>query len=195
MDYITLFRATPETRSTTDKIVLHHTAGMGSIQANHQSHLNNGWHGIGYNYQVNIDGSIWQGRPVDAVGAHTLGHNTTSVGIAAQGNFHTQLQRMSDAQFNSIMWLIHYIRFTYGMDLPIYGHRDLGATACPGVFFPLAEFRGGRFRGNITVTFRYAPVLPWYYLHMHEATNSNRFERLPDGSKRWLELLPPPNHR
>jgi len=127
-------------RAQTRRIVLHHLAADASVQTVHSWHLQNKWEGIGYHFQVDKDGTIWQGRPVDTVGAHTLGLNGDSIGVACQGDFHRQMITMSNVQRDALVWLLHHLRRLYG-EIPVSGHREHMATACPGQFFPLDEIR------------------------------------------------------
>ena len=65
-----------EKRSSTVRVILHHAAAVKcSAQDIHAWHLGNGWSGIGYHFLVRKDGSVYRGRPVDTVGAHTYGKN------------------------------------------------------------------------------------------------------------------------
>ena len=66
------FSNTLAKRLHTKRIVLHHAAGRGSVEDIHKSHLNNGWSGIGYHFYIRRDGNIYQGRPLDNIGAHCL---------------------------------------------------------------------------------------------------------------------------
>ena len=43
--------------------------------------------GCGYHYVIHLDGSIHQGRPVEMVGAHCVGHNRHSIGICYIGGY------------------------------------------------------------------------------------------------------------
>lgn len=71
-----------------DMIVLHHAEiSSCTIQDIHQLHLNNGWAGCGYHFFVRKDGSIYKGRPENAVGAHCPPANNHSIGICAEGNY------------------------------------------------------------------------------------------------------------
>jgi hypothetical protein len=116
-----------------------------------------GWSDIGYNFLVDRFGGIWQGRaggsgrPV--LGAHTLGFNNTSTGIAVIGNF--ELVEPEGPVVTSIVKLAAWKLDKYdrtpsgtvrvrskGSDLyatgekvrlpVIDGHRDTNQTACPG---------------------------------------------------------------
>ncbi len=128
------FRGRLETRPHTDSIVLHHRAGSGDAMSLHASHLKDGWQGIGYHFYVRRDGTVYRGRPIDAVGAHTSGHNGHTVGICFEGNF--EKEAMGEAQQKAGAALIAHIQQGYGGRLSVFGHRDLSATACPGKNFP-----------------------------------------------------------
>ncbi len=122
-----------------EKIVLHHAEHPNcSVNDIHRWHLNNGWTGIGYHYFVRKDGSIWTGRPEDATGAHCIPVNKNSIGICAEGSF--MKETMSSTQKEAIKLLISNIKSRYG-NLPIYGHKELDATNCPGTNYPLAELK------------------------------------------------------
>lgn len=122
-----------------NKIVLHNAdASNCSVQDVHSWHLANGWIGIGYHYFVKKDGSIYRGRPDSVIGAHCQGSNTGSLGICFEGKYMTEV--MPQAQYNVGIELIKYLRNRYG-ELPIYGHKELYNTDCPGTNFPLDDFK------------------------------------------------------
>ena len=121
-------------------IVLHHAASNGGVEDVHNYHLSLGWAGIGYHFYVRKDGSVYRGRPEEWLGAHTTGHND-KIGICAEGNF--EVDQMSAAQRNAIIELLEYLHDKYGK-LPVYGHRDLDATACPGKNYPFTEIVNGK---------------------------------------------------
>lgn len=50
-----------------------------------QWHKARGWQDIGYHYVIHLDGSIERGRDEQRVGAHCVGHNVTSIGVAYIG--------------------------------------------------------------------------------------------------------------
>ena len=116
-----------------------------------------GWSDVGYNFLVDRFGGIWQGRAggsqLPVRGAHTLGFNSTSTGIAVIGNFE-EVQPSAEVLTSLVhlaAWKLDmYDRqpsrkagvFSQGSDkyapgqkvrLPVIdGHRDTNDTACPG---------------------------------------------------------------
>lgn len=133
------WRYTPTARpkSAIEHIILHHAAAPKCTpQQVHSWHLANGWAGIGYNYFVAKDGTIYEGRTEFQCGAHTEGYNTSGMGICCEGNY--QVETMPDAQKKSLVELLKDLRSRYG-NIPIKGHKHFNATSCPGDKFPLDE--------------------------------------------------------
>jgi hypothetical protein len=105
-----------------------------------------GWSDVGYNFLVDRFGRIWEGRfggiwhPV--IGAHTLGYNENSFAMAAIGNFESVVptRRMVRSYRDLFAWKLDrsrvagnaYTRIDGVRLKTIGGHRDAGATACPG---------------------------------------------------------------
>lgn len=126
-------------RSRTTRIILHHYHSANATPHDvHRWHLNKGWAGIGYNLTVDLDGTIWEGRGIDFVGAHAKGNNSDSIGIACQGRYDDHTTEMPLAQFNALVWLVGYLHGIYG-NLPLFRHSDVNRTACPGRYFPWDE--------------------------------------------------------
>ncbi|MSU76243.1 N-acetylmuramoyl-L-alanine amidase [Patescibacteria group bacterium] len=134
-----------------DEAIVHHTAATANpndsaaaIRAIWYQHANaNDWGDIGYNYLVDVNGNIYQGRYYDqnhatvtnqdAVGGHTLnGHNYHSVGVATLGNFTNQgvNYSMLDGVARIIAWKA--LPYTWNPNNRTIGHRDAGSTNCPG---------------------------------------------------------------
>lgn len=135
------FKGRLSKRNSTEYIFLHHAAGDGSVLAIHNAHLALGWSGIGYNFYVRKDGSVWKGRGLDTVGAHAGGnYNSRSVGICAEGNF--QKEFMFEAQKQSLIELLAYVWSEYPQ-AKVVGHRDMDYTACPGRNYPFGEIVSG----------------------------------------------------
>lgn len=136
-NYDLKFTGVLPTRAKTDKIVIHHTGNPTdddcSAKQIHQSHLAQGWSGIGYHYVIRKDGTIEQGRQHWTVGAHAYGANSHTIGIHVCGNF--ELVQPTAAQVEATALLVAKLCMDYGLTPDaqhIVGHRDLMATACPG---------------------------------------------------------------
>ena len=128
-------------RSKTNYIVIHHMAGFGSADDIHHIHCGNGWAGIGYHFFVRTDGTVYRGRPINKVGAHTVNYNSVSVGICFEGNFETTAG-MPDAQKQAGKELVSYLKNLYP-NAKVKKHKDFQATACPGKYFPFDEIANG----------------------------------------------------
>lgn len=124
-------------RSVTQNIILHHTDSLtASIQDIDEWHKSNGWENVGYQFLVRKNGKIYEGRPFDIQGAHTLnGYNNNSIGICFEGSFETE--HMDEPQRSAGVELIRYIQMRYNYTLKIYRHLDVQSnTQCPGINFP-----------------------------------------------------------
>jgi hypothetical protein len=130
-----------------DTIVLHHAeASHCTIQDIHSWHLANGWAGCGYHYLVRKDGSIYTGRPENAIGAHCPSENTHSIGICAEGEY--MKEQMPQAQKQALIELDIYIKNKYGIRR-VGGHKEFYSTDCPGTNYPLSEIKNAILGGNI----------------------------------------------
>jgi uncharacterized protein with LGFP repeats len=147
-------------------------AMMRSIYAYHT--LTRGWGDIGYNVIVDRFGRMFEGRygglASTVIGAHAGGFNTFTFGVSMLGNYDTVPvpQATVDAVANFVAWKFGL----YGIDprgttvltsggggtakyaagvhvtLPtVFGHRDVGSTACPGQY---GYARLGEIRNRVT---------------------------------------------
>jgi N-acetyl-anhydromuramyl-L-alanine amidase AmpD len=135
------FSRAPSKRTRTGRIILHHTASADVSAATiHGWHKGQGWIGIGYHFVIRAGGAIERGRPEWAIGSHSgPAGNGDSIGIVLTGNF--EYDKPTEAQLDSLVWLItQYLEPKYGK-LQVIGHKDVMATACPGRNFPWAELR------------------------------------------------------
>jgi hypothetical protein len=134
------------------KIVIHHTATTNNLDNPEQAirdiyyfhTISRGWGDIGYNYIIDKNGNIYEGRAGgdSVVGAHAGKANVGSIGIAVLGNYQTN--DVPAKVINSLTSLIKVKVDKYGIDpegssmfrgetIPnIIGHRDVMATSCPG---------------------------------------------------------------
>ena len=128
-------------RAGTNYIILHHAAATCTAEDTHVYHRDSkGWIGIGYNFFVDKQGRIYEGRPIDKVGAHCVSYNNQSVGVCFSGNFETE--QMNEAQIVAGRKLVKYLK-TYYPNAAVKQHKDLAATACAGRYFPFNEIAGG----------------------------------------------------
>ena len=126
-----------DTRSSTQRIILHHAAAKKcSAEDIHRWHLNNGWSGAGYHFLVRKDGTIYRLRPEDKVGAHAYGSNYNSLGICFEGDY--MEEDMQEAQKEAGKELVAYLKNKYNITT-VQAHRDVCATSCPGDKFPFDE--------------------------------------------------------
>ncbi len=107
-------------------------AEMQFIQDFHQN--GRGWIDIAYHFLIDPMGNIFEGRPIKALGAHVLSHNTGNVGISIMGNYHPPVHDVfTDATRDSFVAVGRYLKDTYEVGVSsFYAHRDIGNTDCPG---------------------------------------------------------------
>ncbi len=147
--------------------IVHHTAGRNDytqaeapaiVKAIELYHVQgNGWNDIGYNFLVDRFGTIYEGRyggiTRNVVGAHALGFNTGSTGIAVLGTYTNAAppRAAQDALAKLLAWRLDLAhvdplsmltavsggseRYASGVPVTlrvVSGHRDTGLTECPG---------------------------------------------------------------
>lgn len=96
-------------------------------------HRQKGWNGIGYHYVVTLDGTIEQGRPESAVGAHCHGHNVRSIGVCYVGGVDRNgrpKDTRTDAQRASLRSLVQDLLHRYP-GATVHGHSEFARKACP----------------------------------------------------------------
>lgn len=116
------------------RFFVHHTTGsqrppfawVRSIQDFHMD--GRGWNDIAYSFLVSSDGTVFEGRGWERQGAHTKGHNSTSVAAAYLGD---GSKPVPEAALVSIRQLAEEADERFGR-LERLGHKDVSATACPG---------------------------------------------------------------
>lgn len=95
-----------------------------------------GFSDIGYHFIIGIDGTIHSGRALEAVGAHCIGHNTNSIGIAYVGGLSATTNLPKDtrtpSQKRALIELCTQLceRFSIARH-DIYGHNRFSSKACP----------------------------------------------------------------
>ena len=121
-----------KSRRYIDKIVVHCTATPAgkdyTVNDIRKEHLRQGWSDIGYHYVIYRDGEIAEGRDVNIAGAHVVGYNTNSIGVAYVGGLSRDGKKACDtrtnAQKEALASLLKELKTIYP-EAKIYGHRDL----------------------------------------------------------------------
>ena len=156
--------ATPQFTTATHLIV-HHSAGTNSatdwaaiVRSIWDFHTGvNGWDDIGYNWLVDPNGVIYEGRGDGRLGAHFCGTNGATMGVCVLGDF-TDIEPTDEA-IDGLTDLLSWKACDIGADPlessshsssglvlnHISGHRDGCSTQCPGnSFYPLfSDLRQG----------------------------------------------------
>jgi hypothetical protein len=160
-------RGEPRYADNVHVAIVHHTAGSNSYTASQSAGIvraieiyhvqGNGWNDIGYNFLVDKYGQVFEGRyggmTRAVIGAHAMGFNVGSVGIALIGNYNTATVTPAAraALISLLAWrldLAHVdprsrvVRISTGNPRyppgtavtlnAISGHRDTYQTSCPG---------------------------------------------------------------
>ena len=180
------------------KIIIHHTATskdlkdpMKAIRDIYYFHtITRGWGDIGYNYIIDQQGNIYEGRAGGdgVVAAHAGRGNIGSIGIAVLGNY--QDSDVPEPVIHSLVSLIRAKTQQYSIDplgtsmfrgenlQNIMGHRDVMSTSCPGEklyaqiagirlaakagFKPIIFDRGKNLAVNQLYDFQVAQDIPLY---------------------------------
>lgn len=90
-----------------------------------------GWFDIAYNFLVDRQGTIFEGRGAGVAGAHTQGHNVSGQAICVLGHYDNR--RPTQASLEAVADLVrHGHERGWWPDHITGGHRDVGSTSCPG---------------------------------------------------------------
>jgi N-acetylmuramoyl-L-alanine amidase len=123
-------------------VVVHHTANSNpnwGVRECHKCHqTERGWSGIGYNYLIEQDGTVYEGRADidrDYIGAHVEGYNSTSVGVCLAGDYDKQTPTAANLRITA--QVVAMLLDRYHLDFSaIRYHADLAMKSCPGENFP-----------------------------------------------------------
>lgn len=97
-------------------------------------HKAQGWKGIGYNYVIDLDGTIEIGRSLDEIGAHTTGHNSYSIGICYIGGVAKDGKTAKDtrtADQKIAMYSLLHDLLTIYPNAEVHCHYEFAKKACP----------------------------------------------------------------
>ena len=106
-----------------------HSRGVAVPREVEAIHLANGWAGTGYNWIIDQEGVIYEGRGWHLVGAHCPGHNRTGIGIylAVGGD-----QQATPAALAAARTVYDLACRRAGRSLRMSWHGQDYPTACPG---------------------------------------------------------------
>lgn len=170
-------------RTRTNFIVLHHVEATNCTpQDVHQWHLARGWTGIGYHYLIGKDGTIYRGRPRDAIGAHCQDYNSQSIGIGAVGDY--EIEQMPAVQWQAILNLVNELKTVY-RSIQVVGHKELNPTACPGKNYPLEQIKAGigpNIRQEVSALFKDVPDDHWAKGSIERVTQLGLLKGDPQGN-------------
>ena len=82
---------------------------------------------IGYNYVIDLDGTVEDGRPLTMNGAHCLGYNDHSIGICYVGGLDSlgnPLDTRTYEQKKAMHELVQKLMMQYPSIIYVLGHRD-----------------------------------------------------------------------
>jgi len=117
------------------RLIVHHSASSldTTVEQIRDWHVSgNGWSDIGYHFIVTADGAVHQGRPIPRMGAHARGSNRDSIGVCLVGDNLDPENRWTPEQIDSLHRIIGAAEILFP-GIEILGHRDVGATECPGL--------------------------------------------------------------
>jgi N-acetylmuramoyl-L-alanine amidase len=100
-----------------------------------------GWKDIGYHFLIDRNGYTVNGRPLDQIGAHTVGKNIGTIGIALFGGHGSAADdkfadHFTPDQDQSLRALLVRLMKQYPSIKTISGHNQHAAKACPGFSVP-----------------------------------------------------------
>lgn len=145
-----------KTASTFTRLTVHHggagvveytdkTLVAGHLRAILGWHLKKGFGDIAYHFVIDYAGRIWEARSLLLEGSHVSGENSENIGVMLTGNFEKQhpaaRQLLSLGRLSAVLCKNYPIERRH-----IYGHKDIGASLCPGknLYYPyISRLRNG----------------------------------------------------
>ena len=112
-------------------IVIHCSATRSNMdftpEALDACHRRRGFQGCGYHFYITKDGLVHAMRPVELIGAHARGHNSTSIAICYEGGLDPQgkpCDTRTIKQKSMLHSLVGRLKKEFGIRR-VVGHRDL----------------------------------------------------------------------
>lgn len=198
-------------------LIVHHSATANTaaswaavVRSFWDFHVNtNGWADIGYNWLIDPNGVVYEGRGDNVLGAHFCGTNSRTMGVCVIGDFTNVVptQAARNQLRNLLAWkscdinadpLSTLLHTGSGLILNrISGHRDgVCSTSCPGdMLYPLLPSIRQNVADHIaqvcSVTGAEEPELHAAHLHIfpNPAQDAIRIQAPGWSGDAWLELV------
>lgn len=127
---------TPLNKKRVTGIAVHHSGvkngpkGVTAVKAFERHHMDaNKWNAIAYNFLIDEQGVIYEGRGAGVISAATRPYNSRTESICYTGDGSKKIPAKTIASFE---WLVNDIQKRYSAKLWVKGHRELASTSCPG---------------------------------------------------------------
>lgn len=124
-------------RKETNEIFVHCSATKPSMNVGvreiRQWHKEKGWLDIGYHFVIRRDGTVEEGRDINAVGSHVQGYNHDSIGICLVGGVDDSGKfkaNFTPAQMQSLRSKLVELKVEYP-SVVVRAHHDVAPKACP----------------------------------------------------------------
>lgn len=124
-------------REATNAIFVHCSATKATqdvgVREIRQWHKEQGWLDVGYHFIIRRDGTVEDGRDVNAVGSHAKGYNDTSVGVCLVGGIDENGRyeaNFTPQQMSSLRTLLKVLMDKYPSAV-LRAHHEVAQKACP----------------------------------------------------------------
>ncbi len=140
------FKAIPILEDVLFGIAIHHSGNddlntMKKVQYYHQFDCDDKRADIGYHFGIDLNGNIFEGRPIGVKGSHLDAYNTGIVGIVFLADFDHQWwdfdDDITDEAFNSAIHLIEALKEQFPKIESLGGHKEWKNNLnrhCPGEY-------------------------------------------------------------
>lgn len=90
------------------------------------------WMDIPYHYVIDLEGGIYEARPIECPGDTNTSYDPTGHAlIVVVGNYENR--ELTDVQYNSLLGLTTFLAAQYDVSPQLVkAHKDFAETACPG---------------------------------------------------------------
>jgi hypothetical protein len=126
---------------TIERMTVHHTATLLDVNGDAPAHIrghqrfhqeDRAWADLAYHFIIDLDGNVYEGRPLSAQGDTATSYDTTGHFLPVlEGDY--DRQQPSDRQVGALTDLLAWAAERFSIDTStLAGHRDYASTSCPG---------------------------------------------------------------